>query len=101
MECSEMEQNQWEKKGTSEQVILSAKELTLGYGKTDIVRGVSLTIHRAEIVTIIGPNGSGKSTLLKALARILPLRSGRIELAGQEIWEQPMRKVQTCRPTSP
>jgi len=93
MECSETEQNQCEKKGTSEQVILSAKNLTLGYGKTDIVQGVTLTIHRAEIVTIIGPNGSGKSTLLKALARILPLRSGRIELAGKDIWEQPMRQV--------
>ena len=78
MECSEMERNQCEKKGIGGNVILSAKELTLGYGKTDIVRGVTLTIHRAEIVTIIGPNGSGKSTLLKALARILPLRSGRI-----------------------
>lgn len=93
MECGEMERNQCEKKGSGGQVILSAKELTLGYGKTDIVRGVTLTIHRAEIVTIIGPNGSGKSTLLKALARILPLRSGRIELEGQDIWEQPMRQV--------
>ena len=88
MECGEMERNQCEKKGSGGQVILSAKDLTLGYGKTDIVRGVTLTIHRAEIVTIIGPNGSGKSTLLKALARILPLRSGRIELEGQDIWEQ-------------
>jgi branched-chain amino acid transport system ATP-binding protein len=56
--------------------ILAAHEVAAGYGKQEIVRGVSLTAETGAIVCIFGPNGSGKSTLLKAIAGALPLWRG-------------------------
>lgn len=46
---------------------MSAQHLRKRYGATDVLTGVSLAIHRGEILTVIGPNGAGKTTLLKLL----------------------------------
>jgi ABC-type branched-subunit amino acid transport system ATPase component len=51
--------------------MLEANDLFAGYGKTEILHGVSLQLAEKEIITIIGPNGAGKSTLLKPLWAIL------------------------------
>ena len=87
------EKTMQDKKQKEEEIILRTANLTLGYGAADIVKDVSLSIRRAEIAAIIGPNGSGKSTLLKALARLLPIRSGKITLGNADMWEQPTRQV--------
>lgn len=73
--------------------ILRARALTLGYGRTEIIHAVDVSIHRSEIAAIIGPNGSGKSTLLKALARLLPPRSGTVEFLGTDIWSRTEREI--------
>jgi len=44
-----------------------------GYGKSEILHGVSIHTKENEIVTIIGPNGAGKSTLLKAIMGYIPV----------------------------
>jgi branched-chain amino acid transport system ATP-binding protein len=58
--------------------VLRADSVEAGYGASLVVRGVSITAGRGEIVTIVGPNGSGKSTLLKTLAGLVPARAGQI-----------------------
>ena len=73
--------------------ILEARGLSLGYGRTQIVHAVDLSVHRAEIAAIIGPNGSGKSTLLKALARLLPPSAGSVEFLGEDLWKKAERTV--------
>lgn len=67
--------------------LLRAETLVTGYGKKQVLRGVSLELHEAEKVAIIGHNGAGKSTLLKALFGLLPLWNGTISLAGQLVIE--------------
>lgn len=47
--------------------MLEIKNLTAGYGGTDILKGVSLSVNKGEIHSIMGPNGHGKSTLSKIL----------------------------------
>ena len=65
--------------------VLEAQGIVTGYGEVDILHGVSLTVNEGEMVAVIGPNGAGKSTLLKAIFGLLPVRSGRVFLKGQEV----------------
>jgi ABC-type branched-subunit amino acid transport system ATPase component/branched-subunit amino acid ABC-type transport system permease component len=59
--------------------------LRSGYGATEVLHGVSVTLRRGAITAVLGPNGAGKSTLAKTLAGLLPTGSGSIELDGQAI----------------
>ncbi|MBB5502009.1 ABC transporter ATP-binding protein [Paraburkholderia sp. MM5384-R2] len=65
---------------------LYVHELVAGYVPgVDILRGVELMVGRGEIVTVLGPNGAGKSTLIKAIAGLVAVRSGTVQLFGQDI----------------
>jgi branched-chain amino acid transport system ATP-binding protein len=65
--------------------LLAAHELVGGYGKIDILHGVSLNVGPGEIVSVIGPNGAGKSTAFKTIVGFLRPRSGRVVFNGEEI----------------
>ncbi len=60
--------------------VLAVENVTLGYGSTAVVTGVSFDIYRGDRVGLIGPNGSGKTTILKALCGELAPISGDIRL---------------------
>jgi polar amino acid transport system ATP-binding protein len=55
------------------------------FGKTEVLRGVDLTVAEHEVVCLIGASGSGKSTLLRCINLIEPIDSGRIVVGGEEI----------------
>lgn len=61
---------------------LAGHELVLGYPRSTVVHGVSLSLQTGVVTALIGPNGSGKSTVLRSLARLHPVTSGTVELAG-------------------
>jgi neutral amino acid transport system ATP-binding protein len=66
--------------------VLRAEGLTAGYvPEVDILSGVDAEVREGEIVTIVGPNGAGKSTLLKCVFGLLPPRTGRVLLRGEDI----------------
>jgi ABC-type branched-subunit amino acid transport system ATPase component len=65
--------------------ILEAQDVVSGYGEVDILHGVSVKVHAGEMVAVIGPNGAGKSTLLRAMFGLLPVRSGRVLLRGDDV----------------
>lgn len=73
--------------------VLVGEDLSVGYHQTTIIPPQQVRIPRGKITAIIGPNGCGKSTLLKALARMLPLQSGRVVLDGRLIAELPTVEV--------
>ncbi len=58
--------------------VIETKDLDSGYGKLQILRGISITVNKGELVTIIGPNGSGKSTLIKTIIGLVPAWNGSI-----------------------
>jgi ABC-type branched-subunit amino acid transport system ATPase component len=70
----------------AEGAILRADEIVAGYiPEVNILNSCDLYCRDGEIVGIIGPNGAGKSTLLKALFGLVRVRSGSVELNGEDI----------------
>ena len=65
--------------------ILEVSNIVAGYGKTEILHGVSIHVKEKEVVTIIGPNGAGKSTLLKAIMGYIKIFNGDIFWRGNNI----------------
>lgn len=62
------------------------------YGKIKALNGVSLTVKDGAIYGLIGTNGSGKSTVLRAMAGIFRPEKGKIEIDGENIYENPILK---------
>ena len=73
--------------------VLELQTVTGGYGDTEILHSVSITVNQGEIVVIIGPNGAGKSTAMKAVFGLLKLTGGKVLLDGQDITNTPPEKV--------
>ena len=65
--------------------LLEVSGLRAGYGRIEILHGISLQIEPHTLCAIVGANGAGKSTLLLALSRLLPVRDGRITFDGRDI----------------
>ena len=63
---------------------IEVRDLVFFYGERKVLSGISLTVHRGEMLAILGPNGSGKSTVLKILSAVLRGR-GEVKLAGRNI----------------
>ncbi|MEV4101678.1 ABC transporter ATP-binding protein [Nonomuraea sp. NPDC049649] len=63
-------------------MLLSIRELTSGYGRVPVLRGVNLDVAEGEIVALLGVNGAGKTTTLRAVSGVLPTWSGSVSFAG-------------------
>lgn len=63
--------------------LLYVDNLITGYGKKQILKGITVEVALGEIVSLIGHNGAGKSTLLKAIFGLLPVWEGQIFLDGK------------------
>jgi phospholipid/cholesterol/gamma-HCH transport system ATP-binding protein len=62
--------------------IIRTNDLTVGYGRTEILHDLAFTVPEGRITAVVGVSGSGKSTLLKTLAGLLPPLSGGFDFAG-------------------
>jgi branched-chain amino acid transport system ATP-binding protein len=65
--------------------ILAIDGLSTGYGRTTIVRSLSLNVGRGEAVALLGPNGHGKTTLLSAVSGLLKTATGSVVFDGADI----------------
>jgi branched-chain amino acid transport system ATP-binding protein len=65
--------------------LLELRDVHTYYGNIHALKGISLTVDKGEIVTLIGANGAGKSTTLKTISGLLRPRQGEITLDGQRI----------------
>jgi branched-chain amino acid transport system ATP-binding protein len=65
--------------------LLQVEDLHAHYGKSHILRGVSFTVERGEVVSLLGRNGSGRSTTLKALMGLVSPSGGRVRLAQRQL----------------
>jgi len=65
--------------------LLELEDLHTYYGRIQAVKGISITVNRGEIVTLIGANGAGKSTTLRSIQGINRPKRGRIRFEGKDI----------------
>ncbi len=72
---------------------LQLEELTLGYGRTTVVHGISLRVEPGQIVALIGANGAGKTTVMRAISGLLRPRAGRILYDRVDIAGRPAHAV--------
>ena len=66
-------------------MLLDVRNLHAGYGEVAVLRDVSFAVTDGAITALIGSNGSGKTTMMRAVAGLLPARSGRINFAGRDL----------------
>jgi branched-chain amino acid transport system ATP-binding protein len=74
-------------------VALQLRDVEVSYGPIAAVQGVTMGVPRGQVTALVGSNGAGKSTILKAIAGLVPLRGGSVEIpAGR-----PLRRVSADR----
>jgi branched-chain amino acid transport system ATP-binding protein len=65
--------------------MLSIRHLEAGYGKVQVLHGISLEVPQGKLVTLIGSNGAGKTTTMRAISGMIKPRAGSISLKGKDI----------------
>ena len=73
--------------------MLQVNSVYSGYGKLQILNGVSIEARQDQITVIVGPNGSGKSTLLKTIAGLTTIYQGQVMLDGRSISNLPPHEI--------
>ena len=66
-------------------LMIDARDVRKAFGHVQVLRGVSLSVHRGEVVAVIGPSGSGKSTFLRCLNHLETIDSGHIAIEGETL----------------
>jgi len=73
--------------------MLTIENLVAGYGKVQVLHGISLEVPEGSLVTLIGSNGAGKTTTLRALSGMIQPQSGAIRLGGRDIAGLPSYEI--------
>lgn len=73
--------------------LLEVKNLVVSYGGIEALKGISFTVDEGQIVTLIGANGAGKSTALRAITSLVPIKSGTVTYAGNDITTLDTQKI--------
>jgi branched-chain amino acid transport system ATP-binding protein len=74
-------------------LIIEAQGLNTYYGASHILRNVAFRVARGEAVGLMGRNGMGKTTLIKSLLGLVPVRSGTLGVAGQDLLNAPPYRI--------
>ena len=73
--------------------LLEIDGLAAGYGKIEVLHGVTLALEEGTLCAIVGANGAGKTTLLRAISAITPKRAGSVRFDGSEIASLPAHAI--------
>ena len=85
-----MDLNYW----TSEQPIVSLKDVHKSFGTLEVLKGISFDVMKGEVICIIGPSGSGKSTLIRCINALNSINSGSIKVRGLEVNDPDLNKLE-------
>jgi branched-chain amino acid transport system ATP-binding protein len=73
--------------------LLVVDDLSVAYGKAEVVNGVSFAVNAGEFVVMLGRNGAGKSTILHAISGLIPKVKGRVSFSGRDITSSPPGEI--------
>ena len=77
----------------SDEIAVEIRDLHKSYGGTEVLKGVSLTVKKGEVVCIIGPSGSGKSTLIRCINALTPFDRGSIRVFDIDVHDPRLDKL--------
>src|SRR5271156_4938039 len=78
---------------TADQSIVECTDVRKSYGAFEVLKGISLSVKKGEVVCIIGPSGSGKSTLIRCINALVPITSGTIHVEGIDVTDPQLDKL--------
>ena len=76
--------------------MLRVSGLETGYGHSQVLFGVELTLNEGEMVTLLGRNGMGKTTTVRAIMGLTPPRAGSVRFDGRELGRLPSHTIARC-----
>jgi general L-amino acid transport system ATP-binding protein len=77
--------------------MIELSDVHKSFGKVEVLKGITASVQKGEVVCIIGPSGAGKSTLLRCINRLEDWQQGRIIVDGIELTEDPKKIVAVRR----
>lgn len=77
--------------------MIRIENLTKKFGELEVLKGVSLTVNKGEVISIVGPSGAGKTTLLQLIGTLDKPTSGKILFNGEETGKMSSNKLATFR----
>ena len=77
--------------------MIKIENLTKKFGELEVLKGVSLTVNKGEVISIIGPSGAGKTTLLQLIGTLDKPTSGTIRFNGEDTGKMGSNKLATFR----
>lgn len=73
--------------------MLRVRDLNAWYGESHILHGIDFEVAEGEVVTLLGRNGAGRTTTLRAILGMTDRRTGRIEIRGRDVMQEPDHRV--------
>lgn len=83
--------------GSSEEKVISVKDLNLSFGDNHVLKNYSLDLPRGETIAVLGKSGSGKSVLIKCIIGLIKPDSGNINVLGRNITEMSSKELDKLR----
>jgi branched-chain amino acid transport system ATP-binding protein len=75
--------------------LLEVQDLHAHYGNIHALKGITLSVEKGELVTLIGGNGAGKTTTLNTISGLVPATGGQVRLAGADLARVPSHRIVT------
>ena len=81
--------------GSPNEILIEIRDLYKNFGKLEVLKGISLNVHKSDVIVLIGPSGSGKSTLLRTVNMLETPTSGSVLFEGVDLTKQ--KRKDLCR----
>ncbi|MDZ4845855.1 MAG: ATP-binding cassette domain-containing protein [Chitinophagales bacterium] len=82
---------------TQNATVVKMAHLQKSFGDNEVLKDISLTIHKGETVVVLGKSGSGKSVLIKCMVRLLDVDEGKVSILGSDIFSLNRKELNLLR----